>query len=169
MNRVKLSIRIPAEQETLIRHIAKVRGMTRYQALLRVIETGLASITGGSQVRSQLASDEALATIESRLAIIESLTDRSLFTASAAYGQAQAAGSRRRTRSEPDHHARRAAGQPWRAVAVSGRVADAAAPGPEAARYRLLGSNAESVGAILTGCRRFAARPRAGRALWQVA
>lgn len=36
MNRIKLSIRVPAGQETMIRHIAKVRGMTRYQALLRV-------------------------------------------------------------------------------------------------------------------------------------
>jgi len=94
MNRIKLSIRIPAEQETLIRHIAKVRGMTRYQALLRVLETGLASITGGAQVRSQLASDEAIAAIESRLAIIESLTDRSLFTASAAYAYSRRAALR---------------------------------------------------------------------------
>lgn len=94
MNRVKLSIRIPAEQETLIRHIAKVRGMSRYQALLRVIETGLSSITGGAQVRSQLANEETLAGIESRLASIESLTDRSLFTASAAYAYSRRAALR---------------------------------------------------------------------------
>lgn len=94
MTRVKLSIRIPAEQETLIRHIAKVRGMTRYQALLRVIETGLSSIIGGAEVRSQLASEEALAGIESRLASIESLTDRSLFTASAAYAYSRRAALR---------------------------------------------------------------------------
>ena len=94
MNRIKLSIRIPAEQEALIRHIATARGLSRYQALLRVIETGLASITGGAQIRSQMASEEALAAIESRLSIIESLTDRSLFTASAAYAYSRRAALR---------------------------------------------------------------------------
>lgn len=94
MNRVKLSIRVPAGQETMIRHIAQVRGMTRYQALLRVIETGLASIMGSPKVQAQMASEEALAALESRLAIIESLTDRSLFTASAAYAYARRAALR---------------------------------------------------------------------------
>ena len=41
MNRIKLSIRVPVAQETMLRHIAEVRGLTRYQALARVIETGL--------------------------------------------------------------------------------------------------------------------------------
>lgn len=94
MNRVKLTIRVPAGQETMICHIAKVRGMTRYQALLRVIETGLASIMGGAQTKAQLASDEALAALDSRLAVIEALTDRSLFTASAAYAYARRAALR---------------------------------------------------------------------------
>ena len=94
MNRIKLSVRIPAEQEALIRHIAKARGLSRYQALLRVIETGLSSITGGAQIRSQIASEEALAAIESRLSIIESLTDRNLFTASAAYAYSRRAALR---------------------------------------------------------------------------
>ena len=94
MNRIKLSIRVPVGQEVMIRHIAEVRGLTRYQALARVIETGLASIMGGAQVRSQLAGDEALAALESRLMVIESLTDRSLFTASAAYAYARRAALR---------------------------------------------------------------------------
>ena len=94
MNRIKLSIRVPAGQETMIRHIAKVRGMTRYQALLRVIETGLASIMGGAEAKAQMASDEALAALDSRLAVIEAMTDRSLFTASAAYAYARRAALR---------------------------------------------------------------------------
>lgn len=94
MNRIKLSIRVPAGQETMIRHIAQVRGMTRYQALLRVIETGLASIMASPKVQAQMASEEALSAIESRLAVIESLTDRSLFTASAAYAYARRAALR---------------------------------------------------------------------------
>ncbi len=44
MNRIKLSIRVPAAQEIMLRHIAEVRGLTRYQALARVIETGLGAI-----------------------------------------------------------------------------------------------------------------------------
>jgi hypothetical protein len=94
MNRIKLSIRVPAGQETMIRHIAKVRGITRYQALLRVIETGLSSIMGGAQAKLQLANDEALAALDSRLSVIEALTDRSLFTASAAYAYARRAALR---------------------------------------------------------------------------
>ena len=94
MTRIKLSIRVPTSQETMIRHIAQVRGMTRYQALLRVIETGLASIMGSPKVQAQMANDEALSAIESRLAVIESLTDRSLFTASAAYAYARRAALR---------------------------------------------------------------------------
>jgi hypothetical protein len=94
MNRVKLSIRVPVGQEIMIRHIAKVRGMTRYQALLRVIETGLTSIMGGAATAPSTTDDDAFAALESRLSIIEALTDRSLFTASAAYAYARRAALR---------------------------------------------------------------------------
>ena len=94
MNRIKLSIRVPAGQETMIRNIAKVRGMTRYQALLRVIETGLTSIMGGAVTASPTTDDDVFATLDSRLSIIEALTDRSLFTASAAYAYARRAALR---------------------------------------------------------------------------
>ena len=41
MNRVKLSVRVPMGQEVMIRRYAEARGLTRYQALSRVIEAGL--------------------------------------------------------------------------------------------------------------------------------
>ena len=94
MNRIKLSIRVPIGQEIMIRHIAEVRGMTRYQALLRVIETGLTSIMGGAVTAPSPTGDEALAALDSRLSAIEALTDRSLFTASAAYAYARRAALR---------------------------------------------------------------------------
>lgn len=98
MNRVKLSVRVPVGQEIMIRHIAEVRGLTRYQALARVIETGLTSIMNmhpsASERVADLADDPALAALEARLAVIEALLDRSLFTASAAYAYARRAALR---------------------------------------------------------------------------
>ena len=94
MNRIKLSIRVPIGQEIMIRHIAEVRGLTRYQALLRVIETGLTSIMGGAVTAPSTTDGEALAALDSRLSAIEALTDRSLFTASAAYAYARRAALR---------------------------------------------------------------------------
>ena len=94
MNRIKLSIRVPPAQETMIRHFAQTRGLTRYQALARVIETGLNAIMATPNPASADAGVEAIASLESRLAVIEALTDRSLFTASAAYAYARRAALR---------------------------------------------------------------------------
>ena len=94
MNRIKLSIRVPAGQETMIRHIAEVRGLTRYQALARVIEIGLTSIMNASAPSPNGSGDHALASLDTRLSVIEALTDRSLFTASAAYAYARRAALR---------------------------------------------------------------------------
>lgn len=84
MNRIKLSIRVPAAQEIMLRHIAEVRGLTRYQALARVIETGLGAIMHTPAPSTNGTGDDALALLDTRLSVIEALTDRSLFTASAA-------------------------------------------------------------------------------------
>lgn len=96
MNRVKLSVRVPVGQEIMIRHIAEVRGLTRYQALARVIETGLTAIMNlqvpsgsGVAMPHDDAAPATLAALETRLAVIEALVDRSLFTASAAYTYAR--------------------------------------------------------------------------------
>lgn len=94
MNRVKLSVRVTATQETMIRHVAQTRGLTRYQALARVIETGLNAIMATPKPASSIADVEAIGSLDSRLALIEALTDRSLFTASAAYAYARRAALR---------------------------------------------------------------------------
>jgi hypothetical protein len=94
MNRVKLSIRVPAGQEIMLRQIAEVRGLTRYQALARVVEAGLAAIMHSPIPSARGTGDDALASLDSRLSVIEALTDRSLFTASAAYAYARRAALR---------------------------------------------------------------------------
>ena len=94
MNRIKLSIRVPAAQETMLRHIAEVRGLTRYQALARVIETGLGAIMHTPAPSPNGTGEDAFASLDSRLSVIEALTDRSLFTASAAYAYARRAALR---------------------------------------------------------------------------
>jgi hypothetical protein len=91
MNRVLLSIRVPVAQDIMLKHIAQVRGVTRYQALIRVIEIGLTSImqpSAGSN--GAIGSDD----ISARLSAIEALVDRGLFTASAAYVYARRAALR---------------------------------------------------------------------------
>ena len=94
MNRIKLSIRVPASQEIMLRRIAEARGLTRYQALARVIEAGLTAIDAKPVLPVASPGNESLSAIELRLSVIEALTDRSLFTASAAYAYARRAALR---------------------------------------------------------------------------
>ncbi|MEM9502271.1 MAG: hypothetical protein AAF941_10565 [Pseudomonadota bacterium] len=94
MNRVKLSIRVPHGQEVMIRRIAQERGLTRYQALGRVIEAGLLVMTEKPRDSSESNDSYTLACIEARLSAIESVADRSLFTASAAYAYSRRAALR---------------------------------------------------------------------------
>jgi hypothetical protein len=94
MNRVKLSVRVPMGQEVMIRRYAEARGLTRYQALSRVIEAGLGAVAHAPMAGSVNAGDDVMAALEARLGVIEALLDRSLFTASAAYAYARRAALR---------------------------------------------------------------------------
>lgn len=95
MNRVKLSVRVPMGQEVMIRRYAEARGLTRYQALSRVIEAGLGAVADVPIASGGNASNmDAIASFEARLGAIEALLDRSLFTASAAYAYARRAALR---------------------------------------------------------------------------
>ncbi|MBK8375726.1 MAG: hypothetical protein IPL18_13045 [Sphingomonadales bacterium] len=111
MNRIKLSIRVPVGQETMIRHIAEVRGLTRYQALARVIETGLTSIMTAPTSQREGRNDDALSSLDARLSVIEALIDRSLFTASAAYAYARRAALRNDSEAEKSDSATSEAAQ----------------------------------------------------------
>ena len=94
MNRIKLSVRVPSAQELMIRRIAEERGLTRYQALARVIEAGLIAMTATPESRGDSDVSDTLACIEARLSAIESVSDRSLFIASAAYAYSRRAALR---------------------------------------------------------------------------
>jgi hypothetical protein len=94
MNRIKLSVRVPIGQEVMIRRYAEARGLTRYQALSRVIEAGLGAIADTPVARRGSAGDDAMTGFDARLRAIEALLDRSLFTASAAYAYARRAALR---------------------------------------------------------------------------
>lgn len=84
MTRVKLSVRVPMGQEVMIRRYAEARGLTRYQALSRVIEAGLGAVIDAPMAGGSNAGDDVMAAFDARLGVIEALLDRSLFTASAA-------------------------------------------------------------------------------------
>jgi hypothetical protein len=91
MNRVKVTVRIPLPQDVMLKHIAQMRGVTRYQALVRVIEIGLTSIMAPSAGSgAAVGSDD----ISARLFALEALAHRCLFTASAAYVYARRAALR---------------------------------------------------------------------------
>lgn len=94
MNRIKLSVRVPHGQEVIIRRIAEERGLTRYQALGRVIEVGLLAMMEEPQDNTASNASDTLACIEARLSAIEAVADRSLFTASAAYAYSRRAALR---------------------------------------------------------------------------
>ncbi|WP_033926128.1 hypothetical protein [Sphingomonas sp. 35-24ZXX] len=94
MNRVKLSVRVPMGQEVMIRRYAEARGLTRYQALSRVIEAGLSAVIDAPMAAGSNAGDDVMAAFDARLGVIEALLDRSLFTASAAYAYARRAALR---------------------------------------------------------------------------
>lgn len=94
MNRVKLSVRVPMGQEVMIRRYAEARGLTRYQALARVIEAGLGAVIDAPMAGGSNAGDDVMAVFDARLGVIEALLDRSLFTASAAYAYARRAALR---------------------------------------------------------------------------
>jgi hypothetical protein len=94
VNRVKLSVRVPMGQEVMIRRYAEARGLTRYQALSRVIEAGLGAVADAPDAGRGNARDDVMAAFDARLGVIEALLDRSLFTASAAYAYARRAALR---------------------------------------------------------------------------
>jgi hypothetical protein len=91
MNRVKITVRIPLPHDVMLKHIAEVRGLTRYQALVRVIEIGLTSIMAPSAGSGGAVGNDDIA---ARLSVIEALVDRGLFTASASYVYARRAALR---------------------------------------------------------------------------
>jgi hypothetical protein len=86
MKFVQHSVRLPLALDKALRHAAKSRQTTPYSLLQQCVRAGLASLSG-EQTAPQLTAEIAqeIGTLAARLAHVERLTERTLFTACAAY------------------------------------------------------------------------------------
>ena len=117
MHRVSLSLRLTRTQDAAVQSYAEAHGVTRYQAAIRVIEAGLATIVSRPAPPSSDGADTAAAIGELivRAARLERLMDRALFTGAAAYTFArQAALSGAHDLAELDQALSEAAGEAYR-------------------------------------------------------
>lgn len=95
MKHIQHSVRLSPALNRTLSALAEQRGMTCYQMLKRAIEQGFAAMTTTKSAGSNMTElGDEMASISARLALVEALTDRSLFTASAAYVYARRAALR---------------------------------------------------------------------------
>lgn len=106
MSRVQLSLRITRPQDAALRHYAQTSGLSsRYQAGVRVFESGLGVLIGAAVPDRPEATTEVidnLGELLARVARLEALTDRVLYTASAAYAYARRGALRSETDAKVD-------------------------------------------------------------------
>jgi hypothetical protein len=98
MTRAKLTVRLEAPAFRLLIRQAEARGVSPYAMLAQVVETGFAALDGRSDdstALNELARE--MAAQGARIAELERLIDRTLFTSCAAYAYARnlALGTRR--------------------------------------------------------------------------
>jgi predicted transcriptional regulator len=95
MKHIQHSVRLSPALNRTLSALAEQRGMTCYQMLKRAIEQGFAVMTNAKSAGSSMSDvGDEIATMSARLALVEALADRSLFTASAAYVYARRAALR---------------------------------------------------------------------------
>jgi predicted DNA-binding protein len=95
MKHIQHSVRLSPALNRTLSALAEQRGMTSYQMLKRAIEQGFAAMTTAKSAGSGISDvGDEVAIMSARLAVVEALTDRSLFTASAAYVYARRAALR---------------------------------------------------------------------------
>lgn len=92
MKFVQHSVRLPVALDKALRHAAQACQTTPYALLQQCVRAGLSSLSG-EQTALQLTAEIAqeVGTLAARLAHVERLTERVLFTACAAYTYARAA------------------------------------------------------------------------------
>lgn len=92
MKRVRHTVRLPVEVDKAVGELAKAKGDTAYATLASCVEAGVAMLSRSAADRSDSRELVAeLVSIASRLADVERLLDRTLFTACAAYCYARSA------------------------------------------------------------------------------
>jgi predicted transcriptional regulator len=95
MKHIQHSVRLSPALNRTLSALAEQRGMTCYQMLKRAIEQGFAVMTNAKCAGSSISDvGDEMATMSARLALVEALADRGLFTASAAYTYARRAALR---------------------------------------------------------------------------
>lgn len=101
MKLVRHTIRVPVSLDKALRALAERRGISAYAMLQRSVKTGVATLadpTGRDAISGELVSE--LASVSNRIADLEHILDRALFTACAAYCYARSAGLGERTTDE---------------------------------------------------------------------
>lgn len=92
MKLVRHTVRLPVEVNKAVIALAKARGDTAYAMLTACVEAGVAALatqsSDGDEYREFVAE---VASISTRLADVERMLDRTLFTACAAYCYARSA------------------------------------------------------------------------------
>jgi predicted transcriptional regulator len=95
MKHIQHSVRLSPALNRTLSTLAEQRGMTSYQMLKQAIEQGFAAMAATKSAGSNIAdAGDEIANMSARLALVEALTDRGLFTASAAYVYARRAALR---------------------------------------------------------------------------
>ncbi|EJL28782.1 hypothetical protein [Novosphingobium sp. AP12] len=86
----KIMVHLSPEQDRILQGLAELRGMPDYTALLRVIDAGFQCGGEGTEVVRQVREIAAeIGALAERLAGLERVCDRILFTACAAYAYAR--------------------------------------------------------------------------------
>jgi predicted DNA-binding protein len=95
MKHIQHSVRLSPALNRTLSALAEQRGMTCYQMLKRAIEQGFAVMTNAKSAGSSMSDvGDEMAVMSARLALVEALADRGLFTASSAYVYARRAALR---------------------------------------------------------------------------
>lgn len=98
MTRAKLTVRLEAPAFRALVRQAEARGLSAYTMLAKVVETGFAALDGRGDDATALGDlAREMVSQSARIAELERLTDRTLFTSCAAYAYARnvALGTRR--------------------------------------------------------------------------
>lgn len=101
MKLVRHTVRLSVSLDKALRALAERRGISVYAMLQRSVKTGVATLadpTARDVVSGELVSE--LAAVSTRIADLERMLDRALFTACAAYCYARSAGLGERTTDE---------------------------------------------------------------------
>lgn len=91
MRLVQISIRVAPALDAAVIRFAQSAGITKYQAMIRAVETGVAELVGQQPAPAVISNDvtDALGEIQAHIAYLGRLADRSLYAAALAWAAAR--------------------------------------------------------------------------------